>query len=68
MTAGARCSAAVGAPSSRCRGRQSFPSAGLHRCAEIRRLLPFEEIDPTDSLTPKVVPQNHDLPRSSAAC
>lgn len=68
MTAGARCRATVGAPSSRCRGRQSFPSAGPHRCAEIRRLVPSEQIDPTDTFTPKVAHKNHDLTRSSAAC
>ena len=68
MTAGARCRATVGAPSSRRCGRQSFPSAGPHYCAEVRRLLPSEQIDPTDTFTPKVAHKNPDSLRSSAAC
>ena len=57
-----------GALSRRCRGRQGFPSAGPHRCAEIRHLVPSERIDPTDTVMPKVAHKNPDSARSSATC
>ena len=62
-----------GAPSRR--GRQGFPpalakarvrSAAPLRC--IRRLVPFEDIDPTDTITPKGAYKTLHSGRSSAAC
>lgn len=68
MTAGTRCRAPLDAPSRRRQGRQGFPSAGPHRCAQIRRLVSFGQIHPTGTVMLKVAYKNPDQPRSSAAC
>ena len=50
------------------RGRQVFPSADPHRCAEICPLVRSEKIDRTDTVVPKVAYKRTDPPCFSGAC